>query len=268
MKRLFHTEAAGLGLRRDAAEVRGGPRGSSRDGPRGTGAGALTAGSDGQGRSVPRGSGPGAAPGTRGHGGVGGKVTAGSFLDSLAPSFPTQNLGARSNSRLGSSKGRKELRPPRPSVPTPVALHYLDHVLQNFPQRDRPSVFRLCGPPRSLSPWKPLSSAFVAGKQPRSLCKRDECGCTPIKLYLQRLLVGPGGGGLLIAGLDFFLRQWFSPESPDHGAHPQHIRFRRAGFGGKDTAFSNEFPRNNLRTTRQGGGVAEKPRALESKPWV
>lgn len=199
--------------------MRGGPRGSSRDGPRGA---------DGPGRSVPRGSGTRGCSRNAWAWRRGGKVAAGSFLDSLVPSFPTQNLRACSNSRLESS-GQEGAASSRPSAPTPVGLHYLHHMLRNFPQRDRPSVFRLCGPPRSLSPWKPLSSAFVAGKQPRSLCKCDECGCTPIKLYLQRLLVGPGGGGLLTAGLDFFLRQWFSLESPDHGAHPQHIRFRRAG---------------------------------------
>lgn len=150
--------------------------------------------------------------------------------------LPNPEPEGRSNPHLGSAKGRKEPRPPGPSVPKPVALHYPDHVLQNFPQRQTVRDQALWAP-GSLSPRKPLSSAFVAGKQPRLLCKHDECGCAPIKLYLQRLLVGPGGGGLLTTGLDLFLGQWFSPESPDHGAHPQHIRLRRAGTGGKTLHF-------------------------------
>lgn len=177
----------------------------------------------------------GAAPGMRWHGGMGGKVAAGSFLDFLAPFFPTQNLRGAVTPTWGQQRaGRSRVLRGHQSPSQSPSI--IQTTCCRISHRDRPSVFRLCGPP-GLSPRKPLSSAFVAGKQPRLLCKHDECGCAPIKLYLQRLLVGPGGGGLLTTGLDLFLGQWFSPESPDHGAHPQHIRLRRAGTGGKTLHF-------------------------------
>lgn len=86
-KKTVPTKGSSLGLRQGCFEVRAGP-GLIRMAPGVLGQEVLTTGSDGQGRRVPRGSGDRGCSRMRWHGGMGGKVAAGSFLDFLAPLLP------------------------------------------------------------------------------------------------------------------------------------------------------------------------------------